>query len=308
MNSNDIKNIITLGRLHLTSVTLLFYTFGSLLAVVGGKTFNFGAFLLGLFISITAILSMSYSNNYFDAEADRYNKPTQYSGGSTGLLENMRVYNLLKPIALIFMGVSIVLSIVFMMLYSYAIEILLLVVAGNLLSWFYAAPPLKFAYRGLGEIVTVIVCGILLPGFGYFVIARTFDLLFIAFCVPIALYLTIFIINAEIPDHVSDKKGKKNNIIIRKSPSFGLMIAGICGFAALFYSILLSFSNANFYPVDFRIIGLISLIQLSFVIVSLIPSATRRFGQIKLVTSNITSVLIGLVLNNLYLFYVVLTK
>jgi 1,4-dihydroxy-2-naphthoate octaprenyltransferase len=308
MKGNDIKNIIKLGRLHLTSVTLLFYTVGSLLAVVGGNPFNLGAFLLGLLISTTAILSMSYSNNYFDAEADRYNKPTQFSGGSTGLLENTRVYSLLKPIALAFMGASIALSLVFIMLYSYAIEILLLVVAGNLLSWFYSAPPLKFAYRGLGEIATIIVCGILLPGFGYFVLAKTFDLLFFAFCVPIALYLTIFILNAEIPDHLSDRKGKKNNIIIRKSPGFGLMIAGICGFATLFYSILLSFSNANFSPVDFRVIGLISLIPLSFVIVSLIPSATRRFSQIKLVTNNITSVLIGLVLNNVYLFYVVLTK
>jgi 1,4-dihydroxy-2-naphthoate octaprenyltransferase len=197
---------------------------------------------------------------------------------------------------------------VFMAIYYFAIEILLLVIAGNLLSWFYAAPPIKFAYRGLGEIATVIVCGILLPGFGYFVIAKTFDLLFFAFCVPIALYLTIFILNAEIPDNESDRKGKKNNIIIRKSPGFGLMIAGICGFTALFYSIFLSLSNASFSPVDFRIIGLISLIPLSFAIVSLVPRAISRFGQIKLVTNNITSVLIGLILNNVYLFYVVLTR
>jgi 1,4-dihydroxy-2-naphthoate octaprenyltransferase len=308
MNRKEIKNIIKLARLYLVSSTLLFYTLGSVLAIVGGYHFSLMQFIFGFFIATTAIISMSYSNNYFDAEADRYNKPTLFSGGSTGLLENKQTYELLKPIALFFMGISILLSVIFIFAFSFNFEFLLFVVAGNLLGWYYAAPPLKFSYRGFGEIATVITAGLILPGFGYFVLSKTFDLLFITFVVPVMLYVLIFILNAEIPDFESDRKGKKNNLIIRKSTNFGLLVAGVCGIVALLYNIILSIFNVLSVLIDFKVIALLSLIPFTFVIMSLTPRLVSRFGRLRLVMNNLSSVLLVVLLNNGYLFYVAISR
>ena len=103
---------------------------------------------------------MSYANNYYDAESDQYNKQTLFSGGSGDLLQNKKLYNFLKPFSLALMGVSIILSLLFLVVFSFPLEFLLYVIVGNLLAWYYTAPPLKFAYRGLGEIITVIAVGL----------------------------------------------------------------------------------------------------------------------------------------------------
>lgn len=308
MERNEIINIIKLGRLHLVLSTLLFYFLGSLLAIVGGYTFNLGQFLVGFGIATAAILSMSYSNNYYDAEADQYNTPTPFSGGSTGLLNNKRTYLLLKTLALFFMGLSIFLAVMFLFLFSFSIEFLFYVIAGNLLAWFYAAPPLKFSYRGLGEVVTVITVGLMLPGLGYFIIARSLDPLFMIFIVPVMLFVLIFILNAEIPDFESDRKGNKKNLIIQKNPSFGLQVAGVCGIVALLYYLMISFLQILSVAIDFRVMALLSLIPCSFVIISIAPRFVRRYGTLKLVMSNLTSILLVVLLANSYLLYVIFTK
>jgi 1,4-dihydroxy-2-naphthoate octaprenyltransferase len=38
---------------------------------------------------------------------------------------------------------------------------------GNLVGWFYSAPPLRLAYRGLGEFSTAATVGFLVPAMGY---------------------------------------------------------------------------------------------------------------------------------------------
>ena len=307
MNRTEIINLIKLGRPHLVISTLLFYTLGSLLAVAGGYLFNTGGFLLGLGIATAAILSMSYSNNYYDAEADQYNKPTPFSGGSKGLLGNENTYILLKPIALFFMGLSIILAVLFIFVFYFSIEFLLFVITGNLIAWYYSAPPLKFSYRGLGEVVTVVTVGLMLPGLGYFILSNTMDLLFILFMIPIMLYVMMFILNAEIPDFESDRKGNKKNIIIFKSPSFGLKVAVICGVIVLLYSLFLSINHLLSYSINFLIIALLSLIPFSFLIISITPWFVHKFGTFRLVMNNLTSILLVVLLINGYLFYTILT-
>lgn len=307
MNRKGIINLIKLGRLHLVIITLLFYALGSLLAMAGGYLFNMGGFLLGLGIATAAILSMSYSNNYYDAEADQYNKPTPFSGGSKGLLEDKHTYILLKPIALFFMGLSIILAVLFIIVFYFSIEFLILVIAGNLIAWYYSAPPLKFSYRGLGEVVTVVTVGLMLPGLGYFILAKNIDLLFILFMIPIMFYVMMFILYAEIPDFESDRKGNKKNIIIFKSPSFGLKVASICGIIVLLYSLFLSINHVLSFPIDFLIITFFSLIPFSFVIISITPWFVHRFGTLRLVLNNLTSILLVVLLINGYLLYTILS-
>ena len=52
-----------------------------------------------------------------------------------------------------------------------------LILSGNLLGWYYSAPPLKLSYRGFSEIATVLT-GFIVPGVGYVVLMGNIDLYF----------------------------------------------------------------------------------------------------------------------------------
>ena len=78
---------------------------------------------------------------------------------------------------------------------------------GNLLGWFYAAPPFRLAYRGLGELSTAISAGILIPGMGYLAQRGALDSLGLLFAIPLMLYGLGFILAVEIPDESPDRIG-----------------------------------------------------------------------------------------------------
>ena len=308
MTREEFINIIKLARLPLVISTLLFFTIGVLFALAEGFNFNLEEFLLGFGIVTTAIISMSYSNNYFDAEADKNNKPTAFSGGSTGLINSKKIYDLLKYLALLFMGISIFFSFLFIVLFSFPLEFFLFILVGNLLAWFYSAPPLKFAYRGVGEIVTVITVGLMLPLLGYYIFARSISFLFIFFIIPIIFLILIFILNVEIPDFESDRLGKKMNLIIKKGPQFGLKIAVISGMILFLYSFFfIIFQNDISTIIDFRVISVLSIFILGFNSISITPLFVQKYGRLKLVLNNLTSVLLVILLMNLYLFYIIVT-
>ena len=67
-----------------------------------------------------------------------------------------------------------------------------LVLLGSLSTWYYSAPPLKLAYRGLGEFSTIASAGFLLPMMGYLVMMGSFDGDALLFAAPLLLYATAF--------------------------------------------------------------------------------------------------------------------
>jgi 1,4-dihydroxy-2-naphthoate octaprenyltransferase len=264
--------------------------------------------MIGLGIVTTALISMSYSNNYYDAESDQYNAPTPFSGGNKDLIKNKYLYNLLKPLSLVFMGLSIILAVLFLFVFSFYIEFLLYVIIGNLLAWYYTAPPLKFSYRGFGEIVTVITAGLMIPGVGYFILAGHFDSFFLVFIIPFMLYLMIFILNAEIPDIEGDRKGKKMNIVVRKGSNFGLRLASALAVLAVIYFFSLSIVQMLYFNIDFKVITLFSIIPCIFLIVSIDKNFYKKLGLIRISMNNITSVILFVLLVEGYLLYVAISS
>ncbi len=113
-----------------------------------------------------------------------------------------------KWAAVALMTVSILLGYVFLIIYEFPSYFLAFAIGGNLLGWFYTAPPLRLAYNGLGEITTMITFGLLMPGAGYFVAMGTLDPAFFAYSVPFFLYGLVFITSVEIPDMEGDIAGE----------------------------------------------------------------------------------------------------
>jgi len=146
--------IVKLARLNFIVAELLVYLLGVLLVVVLFNQFSWERFLLGYAVLLPAHLMVNYSNDYFDVEVDQYSSPTQFSGGSGVLLSHPELRSFARNFSLAMIALSLSLGVVFSYLFN-SLVFLLITICGNLLGWFYAAPPVKLAYRGWGEIATM---------------------------------------------------------------------------------------------------------------------------------------------------------
>ena len=140
---------------------------------------NLGLFIFGYAIFFFAHLSVHFSNDYFDREADVAAQRTSVSGGSGVLVEHPEMAHLALMTATVLLAFSVFMAIAFTLYYSFPLWFLFYAVLGGLLGWFYTAPPLRLVYRGLGEVSTAIATGFIMPDMGYFVISGTIDQWFV---------------------------------------------------------------------------------------------------------------------------------
>lgn len=297
---NVIWQIIKLGRLKFLIGGFILFSFGSLLALLSNAKFILQKFLLGYAILFMAQLSVSYSNDYFDVDVDRYNIPTAFSGGSGILQENPELREFARWFAITLMGISVILGIIFTVLFSYSVLFLIFVIFGNLLGWYYTAPPLKLVYRRYSEIVTVII-NLIIPAMGYFVLKGGFDTLFLIFILPLTLYGVDFIVNVEIPDMEGDRIGNKNTLVVRRGRRFSFIVIAFSLFLTTLYFLILSAINLSPILIDFRLITLFSLLPLSLGFLGLVKRSIDRDLATRLVGSNLLSLYSLLLMTDCYL-------
>jgi len=251
-----VMNILKLGRLHFLVGGFLLYALGAMTAANNGSAFGLGQFLLGYLILMCAHLSVHYSNDYFDIEADKHNIHTPFSGGSGILQENPELAQVAKALALVLIATSIIMSIGFILLFDFTPFFFIFVVFGNLFGWFYSAPPIKMAYNGMGEVATSVTIGILLPVMGYYSMAGQINGPILILLPPLFLYGVSFIMGVEIPDMEGDKAGGKNTMVVK------------IGRLKAFRILALGFSMAAAY---FTILSLLGALPLLLAVFSYIP-------------------------------------
>jgi 1,4-dihydroxy-2-naphthoate octaprenyltransferase len=254
--------LLRMARPQFLVAGFFLYMFGVCWAVLLGASFTLSRVLLGYLVLMPAHLSISYSNDYFDVDVDRHGKPTLFSGGSGILVNHPGVRIPARWVALSLVFCSLVLGTGYQILYSPSAWFLGLVLLGNLLGWFYSAPPFKLAYRGLGEPAMVLSIGLLIPGLGYLVGSGGFNLDGLFFTVPLMFYGLAFILTVESPDMESDLLGGKRTWVARKGRSFGFSLAGAALLLASLFFFIIPLLASRAYPVDFRILGLLSLLPL----------------------------------------------
>jgi 1,4-dihydroxy-2-naphthoate octaprenyltransferase len=286
MNTRALREFIRLGRFPFLLSGFVPFTAGALLAFLLGARFTPGEFLLGYAAMAAAHLSVHYSNDYFDADADRFVETTAISGGS-GVLSR---HPDLKPAALAaavgLMLLSVLAGCVFVVVYGYPVIFLAFGIAGNLLGWFYTAPPLRLAYRNLGEVANVITFGLLMPGAGYFVAMRTLDPAFFAFAVPLCLYGLVFITSVELPDMEGDILGGKRTLVVRRGRIFGFALIAIAASLATAVLTVFAFTGV-FAPVNFWPVALFSAIPLALALRGFLRRTAERAGALRHATANI---------------------
>jgi 1,4-dihydroxy-2-naphthoate polyprenyltransferase len=298
-NLETVIKIIKLGRPQYLAGDFLIFTMGALLAVLLNSEFVLSKFLLGYSILFTAHLAVHYGNDYFDFEVDHYTTPSAISGGSGVLVENPELKEFSKWFSLLIMGISISLAAAFTVIFKYPITFFLFLLFGNLLAWFYTAPPIKLVYRKLGEVANIIAVIIFL-GAGYFALKGTLDLNFLIFSIPVIFLQIIFINSFEIPTMEGDKLGNKITWIVLKGREFGFRINLISGLLATISFILIPYTGLFPAVIDFRILALISLISLCLGIIVIIKRGFDRESATKFATINVAALFLMSFLIDIY--------
>jgi 1,4-dihydroxy-2-naphthoate octaprenyltransferase len=218
--------LLNMARPKFLFAGLLLFILEAAWAILLGAHFSLARLLLGYLVLLPAHLSVSYSNDYFDVAADQHGKPSFFSGGTGILVNHPELRNPAKWIAIALILCSVALGLCFQILYSAPIWFIGLVILGNLSGWFYSAPPLRLAYRGLGELVMIFIIGLLFPVFGYVVTSGHIDLDGMVLSIPLVLYGLAFILSVENPDMEADRMGNKRTWVVRRGRSFGFSLTG----------------------------------------------------------------------------------
>jgi 1,4-dihydroxy-2-naphthoate octaprenyltransferase len=275
--------LLRVARPQFLIAGLFLFVFGASWAILLGAPFSLPKILLGYLVLLPAHLSISYSNDYFDVDVDQHGKPTFFSGGSGILVEHAVLRNPAKWVAIALILCSLALGILFQVVYSYPIWFLGLVALGNLLGWFYSAPPLRLAYRGLGELAMVLSIGLLIPGMGYLVTSGHIDQDGFLFVVPLVLYGLAFILSVEIPDMETDRLGNKRTWVARKGRSFGFTVTGASFLLATLFFLCFPWLTSRVYPLDFRFLGILSLLPLGAGCIGLIKKPSEKLSATRVV-------------------------
>lgn len=304
MDTDKLVKIIKLGRFQFIFGGFLYFCLGSFFAVLLNAEFALNKFLLGYAIFFMAHLSMHFSNDYFDLEADKYGKPSQFAGGTGILVENPELRTFAKWFSITLLSLSLILAALFTSLFSYSIWFFLFVVFGNFLAFFYAAPPLRLSYNGLGELATISI-GFLMPAMGYLTLMGTINIPFVIFSIPLLLYQLLFINAVQIPDMEGDVLGGKKTWIVKRGRLFGFKTIAIAGSLATFSFIILSLTNLYPVSINFNVISFLSIIPLSFAILSYLNKSENRNTATTLVNRNLSSLIIFLAIINCYFIYLI---
>lgn len=303
-NVDTLFKIIKLGRPQILMGNFLLFTMGALLALLFNAQFDLSKFILGYSILFTAHLAVHYGNDYYDVNVDKHNEPNVVSGGRGILVKNPELRELSRKLSITITGLSLILAAVFTIVFNYQVTFFLFFLFGNLLAWFYTAPPVKLVYRRLGEIANIVAVVIFL-GAGYFTLMGTLDFPFFIFSVPVIFLQIIFINSFEIPDMEGDKLGGKITWIVSRGREFGFKLIATSGFLATLSFLVLSFTNLFPPSIDFRVLALISLIPLSLGIIGLIKKPSDRKSATKLASINVAFLFLMSILINVYFIYLV---
>ena len=177
---------------------------------------SFDPFLLFVVVMGVALANggTNFINDYFDfksgADAANRNR-TQFSGGSPFLPEHV-----LKPKKVLYAGLLCFAASLFIAAYLTMVVgyiVLLLAAVGGFIGYCYTAPPFKFGYRGLGEIMTGIGIGLIVPGC-YYVMTGAITIEPVIASIPIGILAAMILYVNEIPDYSADKGAGKRHLIV----------------------------------------------------------------------------------------------
>jgi 1,4-dihydroxy-2-naphthoate octaprenyltransferase len=190
---------------------------GSALGFAVAGTFNWTLFLLAFFGMMSLQAGANIVNDYFDSASgnDWVNKNvTPFSGGRQFIQQALLSPNATLLTGIFFFALGGALGVVILLI-TQSIFILIIGLAGILGGFFYTAPPFKFGYRGIGEVIIAFLFG-LLPVYGsYYLQTGKIDYLPLSAGCVIGILVFLIIFANEFPDFAADKQVNKRTLVVR---------------------------------------------------------------------------------------------
>ena len=185
-----------------------------------GWTFGVARLIETIVAVVLLHMGANLGNGYYDhvSGADPANpNPGVLSGGSGLITSGALPAAFFRKSSLVCLGLGAALG---LHLNSTVPGNLVLVVGiiGVALAHFYTAPPVKLAYRGLGEIAVGLAFGVLPVVGAYYVQAGTFSWLVVRASLPIAFATILILWVNQMVDFKPDRDTGKRNLVVVMGP------------------------------------------------------------------------------------------
>ena len=226
-------------RLPFISATAVPVLLGIAVAASDGA-FTWWTALLTLIGAFFAHLGINVSNDVFDtlSGADDANvNPTQFSGGSRVAVYGLLSIRQLVALSAALFGVAAVIGL-FLVWATGSLTLLWIGVAGILVGLAYTMPPLKFVYRGLGEIAVFLGFGPIMLLGAYVVQTGRLAWEPLVASIPVGILVALILYVNEIPDRAGDASAGKRTLPVRLSAA--IVQAGYLGGALLAFAVIVA--------------------------------------------------------------------
>lgn len=227
---SKLKSLIIEIRAPFLTATIVSVFLGTTIAWTRNSAFNLWFFLLALAGGVFLHAGANIANDYFDHKSgnDDINKEfvSPFTGGSRTIQLGLLSPREVLAEALFFYAAAVLIGVYFALTVGVAIIILGLV--GVLSGFFYTAPSLNWAGRGVGEVLVAINFGALMTLGAYYVQTGILAFEPLVASIPISLLITAVLYINEFPDYTADKAVGKNNWVVRLGKA-----KAIYGYAAI---------------------------------------------------------------------------
>jgi len=228
-------------RLHYVPTSIFPAMLGSVIAWTTFREFNFWYFILVIIGVTVHHMGLNMIDDVFDYlhAVDRLpgEERNPYTGGSGVLTGGLLTTGQVLSASIFCYLIGIVITVYLAVMIGW--PILIFAAIGIFSSVFYTMPPIRYGYRGFGELSLLINFGPVICLGAFYVQTGSIDWEpFIISLVPGFLMWSMIVIN-EIPDYEEDRQAGKLNLVVRlgRKPGVMLYVAGLaCAYATMLLS------------------------------------------------------------------------
>ncbi len=224
-----VRSFLSAARVNFLPASVIPFLLGAAYAFNQGFLVSKTRLLLGIIAVVSAHLAGNLFNDYFDNKSgadDAVSGKSPFSGGSRAIQEGAMSPGQVRRTALVFLLLALA-STALIAAAARRPAIFLLMLAALVLTVEYTAPPLKLAYRGLGEADIFLLFGTGLVMGGFYIFSGTFTAPSFLLSLPPAFLITAVILGNEIPDFESDARAQKNTLIVLAGLDRGRLLYGL---------------------------------------------------------------------------------
>jgi 1,4-dihydroxy-2-naphthoate octaprenyltransferase len=237
-------------RLHYVPTSIFPALLGSVIAWASFREFNVWYFVLVIIGVTVHHIGLNMIDDVFDylhaVDRSRNEEKNPYTGGSGVLTGGLLHASHVLAASIFCYFTAIIIAIFFSIFVGW--PILIFTTIGAFSSIFYTMPPIRYGYRGLGELSLLINFGPVVCLGAFYVQTRSIAWEpFIISLIPGFLMWSMIIIN-EIPDYEEDRRAGKLNLVVRfgRKPGVALYLAGLmCAYGTILLSA--SFKVTSFF-------------------------------------------------------------